>query len=213
MGKLIESAIHNRYGVDVISGSYFYNNAFNPLKLRDKIGKIKNNYDYVVIDSSPNLNEEILSAMLASDALFVVTTGDYPTMSCSMRAAYLAKQRGKPIVGIILNKIRDPAFELSMNEIEEATGIPVVAKIPDEPHHTKALFTRIPMSLFKNNSKFSKEINALDGAITGEKKSIKWYHQLLPLNLKKEKVNREIMKDKFYNSIFNNTYNEDIEKS
>ena len=68
--------------------------------------------------------------MLSSDSLFVVTTADYPTLSSSLNATKLAKQRGKPISGIIINKVRDPLFELTIKEIEEATGVPVVASGP-----------------------------------------------------------------------------------
>ena len=102
----IKSAIHNRYGVDVIPGSYVYNKRLNYLKLRDRINGLKGDYDFVIIDSSPSLNEEMLSTMLASDSLFVVTTPDYPTLSCSLSAAKLARDRGRPISGIIVNKIR-----------------------------------------------------------------------------------------------------------
>jgi septum site-determining protein MinD len=200
----IESAIHSKYGVDVIPGSYSYNGSVDCMKLKDRISKIKNSYDYVVIDSSPNLNDEVLSAMVASDALFVVTTPDYPTLSCSLRAAELARNRGKPIAGLILNKIRNPDYEMSIKEIEEISGINVVAKIPDENDHVKSIFTRIPMTLYNSRSKFSREINDLSGAITGEKKSLRWFHKMLPLDLKREKVNREIMKQNFYNSVFNN---------
>jgi septum site-determining protein MinD len=197
----IKNTIHNRFGVDVIPGSYVSKHNINPLKLRDKLKKIKNNYDFIIIDSSPTLNEEVLSSILASDSLFVVSTPDYPTMSCSLKAAKLAKLRGRPISGIILNKIRNPKFEISMDEIEKATEIPVVAKIPDDATNIKALFTRIPTSIFYKKSKFSKEINNLSTALTNniEKRSI--IAKLLP-NLKKEQVNRQLLKQKFYKSRF-----------
>jgi len=151
----ITSAIHNRYGVDVVPGSYVYDKELNYLKLRDKLDKVKANYDFVILDSSPSLNEEILSTMLASDSLFVVSTPDYPTLSCSLRAASLAKQRGKPIDGIILNKIRDPAYEINLKEIEEVSGIPVVAKIRDDKINVRALFTRTPKIAINAEAKLS----------------------------------------------------------
>src|SRR3989344_7179133 len=85
----IHSAIHKKFGVDVIPGEYVYNNPLNLFKLKDSIKKIKNKYHFVIIDSSPSLNDELLSTMLASDNLFVVTTPDYPTLSCSLKAANL----------------------------------------------------------------------------------------------------------------------------
>jgi len=147
----IRGAIHDRYGVHVIPGSYVYEGKLNYLQLKDKLKKVKNDYDFTIIDSSPSLNEEVLSTILASDNLFVVTTPDYPTLSCSLRAAKLAKQRGRPISGIIMNKIRDPLYELTLREIEETVGIPVVSRIPDDKSNTRALFMGIPTSIYNRD--------------------------------------------------------------
>lgn len=199
---MIKSAIHNRYGVDIIPGSYVYDKELNYLKLRDKLDKVKTNYDFIILDSSPSLNEEILSTMLASDSLFVVSTPDYPTLSCSLRAANLAKQRGKPIDGIILNKIRDPEYEINLKEIEEASGIPVVAKIKDDKTNVRALFTRIPTSIYNKKSRFSREINNLSAALTNRREKESFWKKLIPLNFEKEKVNRQVLRESFYTSLF-----------
>ncbi len=198
----ISSAICNRFGVDVIPGSYNFDSRMNPYTLKDRISKIKEDYNFVIIDSSPSLNDELLSTMLASDKLFVVTTPDFPTLSCSLRAAKLAKQRGKPIAGIILNKVRDPGYELSLSEIEETVGIPVVAKLPDDKNNIRALFTRIPVSIYNRKSGFSREISRLSAAITNTKEKMFFLKKLFPFTFKKEEVNRQLMKESFYKSYF-----------
>jgi len=198
----ISHAIHSRYGVDVIPGSFVHNKDLNHFKLKSRIGKIKDNYDFVVIDSSPSMNDEILSAMLASDNLFVVTTPDYPTLSCSLKAAKLAKERGVPISGIIINKIRNPRYELELEEIESAVGIPVVAKIRDDPTHVEALFTRIPASVYNKNSRFSKEIGRLSDAIAGEKTQTSFWRKLFSMRFGKEEINRQMLREDFYKSMF-----------
>lgn len=201
----IWSAIHTKFGVDVIPGSYTFQGNLNVLKLKDRIKKLNSSYDFIIIDSSPTLNEEILSTMLASDNLFVVSTPDYPTLSCSLRAAKLAKQRGKPISGILLNKIRNPKYEINLKEIEEATGIPVVAKIPDDKNNVAALFMRIPTTIYSKNSGFSKEISKFAAALVGVKERRSLLGMLLGANFKKEQVNRQLLKEGFYNSqILNN---------
>ncbi len=198
----LSSAIHEKFGVDVIPGSYDYGRNVNVLKLRDRIQSVKNKYDFVIIDSSPSLNEEVLSTILASDHLFVVTTPDYPTLSCSIRAAKLAGQRGKPITGIILNKVRDPNYELELSFIEEALGIPVVARIPDDKMSNRALFLRIPVSLYSKRSLFSKEISKLSAAITLQKEPKSLFKKMFSFNFSREEVNRQRLKDYFYTSIF-----------
>jgi septum site-determining protein MinD len=198
----IKSAIQNSFGVDVIPGGYFANERLNFLKLKDRIGKIKNNYDFVIIDSSPSLNEEMLSTILASDNLFVVTTPDYPTLICSLRAAKLAKHRGREISGIIINKISQPRFEYDMKEIEEIVGIPVVARLPQDKTGTRALFTRIPMPIYSARSGFAKEINRLNAALVGNKAKVSWLRKLFSSAFRKEEVNREILKESFYKNVF-----------
>lgn len=198
----IKSAIHTKFGVDVIPGEYVYNKPLPYLTLKDKLKPIKNNYDFVILDSSPSLNDEILSTILASDALFVVTTPDYPTLSCTLKAAKLAKQRGKPIAGIIINKIRSPKFELNLNEIEYAIEIPVVARLPDDKTAIKSIFTRIPLPIFKKRSSFSKEINRLNASLTQSKEKKSLWQKLLPFDFRKERINRELLKESFYTSIF-----------
>jgi septum site-determining protein MinD len=198
----IEHAIHSRYGVDVIPGSFVYSKGINHFKLKSRIGKIKGNYDFVVIDSSPSMNDEILSAMLASDNLFVVTTPDYPTLSCSLKAAKLAKERGTPISGIIINKIRNPKYELDLEEIEKAVGIPVVAKIRDDPTHIESVFTRIPASVYSKHSKFSRELAKLTDAIAGEKTKTSFWRKVFRINFGKEEVNRQMLRESFYKSMF-----------
>ena len=195
----IKSAIVNRFGVDVIPGSYVFNGAFSPLRLRGQVNKIKGDYDFVIVDSSPSLNEEMLSTILASDNLFVVSTPDYPTLSCSLRAAKLAKYRGRPVSGIILNKIRDPWYELSLKEIEGALEIPVVARISDDKTNVRALYTRIPTSIYNKRCKFAKEISNLSSALTNSKERRSFIGRFFR-NFRKEQVNRQIFKDGFYRS-------------
>ncbi|MBU1051875.1 MAG: AAA family ATPase [Nanoarchaeota archaeon] len=198
----IKSAIQNKFGVDVIPGEYVYNKPLNYLKLKDKLNTIKNRYDFIILDSSPSLNDEVLSTMLASDALFVVTTPDYPTLSCTLKAAKLAKQRGKPIAGIIINKIRNPRFELNLKEIEDSVDIPVIARIRDDKNAVKSLFTRIPLPIYKKHSPLSKEINRLNAALTKNIEKKSFFQKLMPFDFRKERINRELLKESFYSKTF-----------
>jgi MinD-like ATPase involved in chromosome partitioning or flagellar assembly len=188
-------AIHSRFGVDVIPGSYSDERKLNYMKLRDRLKSVSEKYDFVIIDSSPALNDEVLSTMLASDSLFVVTTPDYPTLSCSLKAARLAKQRGKPISGIIVNKIRDPKFEVSLRDIEGVMDIPVVARIPDDKSNVGALYTRIPTSVYNRRARFSKEISRLSAALTGGSEKRAFWGRVFGEKVRREQINRQVLKD------------------
>src|SRR3989338_1001527 len=194
--RLIDT-IHNRFGVDVVPGSYFYNGKFNALNLKNKLRNVKNNYDFIILDSSPNINDEILSTILASDGIFIVSTPDYPTLSCSLRAAKIAKQRGKQVYGIILNKLKKSKYEISSKDIEEVMGLPVIARIPEDSSGLKALFYRKPISVYNKRAKFTRELNRLCAALSDKKENKSLWGALLPSDFRREEVNRQLLRKVF----------------
>ena len=195
-GNRLTEAVHERYGVHVIPGNFLFNKDYNVLKLKNKLAGAKNRYDFVILDASPSLNDEILSTMLASDALFVVSTPDYATLSCSMKSAKLAQQRNKPIAGIILNKVRGKQ-EVKLEEIQESLGIPVVAKIKDDDIVHMALHERTPATLFAKSTKFSKEVSRLSRSLMGKPERKGWFRKP-----RKEQINREVLRQGFYKNVF-----------
>lgn len=172
----------------------------NPLKLKERIGKLRRSYDMILIDSSPNLNEEIMATMIASDELLVVTNPDYPTLSTTIRAVKVAKQKKTPIVGLIINKSRNKKFELSLEEIEEAAGVPVISIIRDHVKVQEGLSHYTPIVIYDPKSSPSIEIKKLAASLINEKyKDPRFFANVKNLfnkNMKKHEVNREILKSK-----------------
>ncbi len=116
-----EKAIYEtEYGFHLMPGALI-SKKVEPFLLKSYIKELKDNYDFILIDSSPTLNEEILATMVASDELFVVSTPDHVTLSTTLRAIKLAKQKNIPITGIILNKVYNKNFELNVGDIEDAS--------------------------------------------------------------------------------------------
>ncbi len=202
-GERISSAIHREYGVDVIPGNFLFKRNYNPLKLRNKLAQIKRHYDFIILDSSPSLNDEGLSVLIASDQLFLVSTPDYPTLSCSMKVAKFAKQQGKNVLGIILNRVKRKEV-IRLEEVQESVGIPVVASVNDDDIVRLALHERIPATLFAKRNAFSREIDKLSQALIGIREQRSWMQKLFNSGFRKEQVNREVLRQEFYKSIFDN---------
>ncbi len=140
----------------------------NPFKLRSKLNKLKDYYDVILIDSSPTLNEEMLSTIVASDQLLVITSPDLPTLSCTMHAVKVAKRKKTPITGVIINKVRNKKFELTTDEIQDSTGVPVVAVLPDDIRVIEALANSTPASVFSPRKNFAIEYRKLAASLVGE---------------------------------------------
>ena len=194
----IKEAIHKLENFDVLPSSIFTTTKINPFDLKTKIRGLKRKYDFIIIDSSPALNEETLAAMLASDELFIVTTPDYPTLSATLKAAKLANQRQTPISGIILNKVHNKNFELSIDDIEKTAEIPVMAVIPYDVNVLKSLSKFTPSTTHKPNSKASNEYKKLAGVLVGKKYKPFSLRNFFKLTPKRQDINREI----FYESVF-----------
>jgi len=190
-------AIYKLENLDMMPAS-IVGRPVNPLKLRNKIRRLKNNYDLILLDSPPSLNDEALGVMLASDKLLVVTTPDYPTLRMSIKAINLAKQRGVPIIGLVLNKVHKKNFELRIADIEEMANVPVMAVIPHDINVLKALSEFVPSTKHKPKSDASIEYRKLAATLIGEKYKQTRLWDFFKRTPERHEINREI----YYESIF-----------
>jgi len=118
---------------------HYYNSNVDPKHMRQALCSLRSNYDFIVIDSSPALNEETLAAIHASDRLFMITTPDHVTLGSTMRAVKIAKDGRTPISGIVINKLRGKHYEIGAKEVAEVTGIPVVSSYTDNDKVLRSL--------------------------------------------------------------------------
>ncbi len=200
-GTLLHNAIYEAHGVDIIPASMYYHEEVDTFKLKKILEKFKTRYDFIILDSSPNY-EELKPVMAAADKIFIVTSPDNVTLTTSLKAANLAKEQNTPIEGIIVNKIRSPKHEYNINEIEIISDIPVMAKIRDHKKMVHALHAKTPITILDPNNIVSKEIQKFSSAICGIPEEERWFQKLIPAKniVQKEKVNREFLRQKFYES-------------
>jgi len=195
-----DDAVCNLDDFDIIPASLYPKKQFDPLKLKEKLRWLRRKYDFIILDSSPALNNETLAAMLASDDLFVVSTPDFSTLSMTIKAIAISKKRGAPINGIILNKLHNKDFELKLEEIEKTSEVPVLAAIPHDINVLKAQHQFIPPTFFAPKSSLSTEYKKLAACLSGEKYEESKIIKSLFKNFapKKQEINRTL----YYNSVF-----------
>lgn len=172
------------------------------MKLRDQIKSIRSFYEVILLDSSPSLNEEMLSVMLSSDELIVLTTPDYATLSTTLKAVRVAKQKNIPINGIILNKVRSHKCELTVEDIEKATGIHVLGLLPDEKRVIEAQHSLLPISNYLPSSDISVEYKKIAAALVNENYTDKRFFPSLKKAISKKyekhEINRQLFKHRFF---------------
>ncbi len=195
-----KEAIYEQGNFDVMPASIFGKSEASPLALKDKIKGLRKDYDIILVDSGPSVDEETLAVVLASDQVIAVTTPDHPTLSATIKAVKMAKQRGVPISGLVLNKVHDKDFEIPLENIEETLDVPILAVIPYDVNALKALSRMEPSTTYSPKSRGSIEYKKLASVLVGEKYEEGGFNfrEFFGMDPKREEVNREI----FYNRIF-----------
>ena len=192
-------AVQKLDNFDVLPASIFSDYKANPWHMKEKLRHLKRSYDYIIIDSSPSLDDETLGAMIASDEILVVTTPDHPTLSTTLKALKLAKQRGTPISGLILNKVYNKNFEISPAHIEATLEIPIMAIIPHDINFSRALSNFTPSTEYKPHCQASEEYRKLAATLIGEKyRPFRFRNIINWVSPKRQDINREI----FYERVF-----------
>ncbi|HLC87153.1 MAG TPA: AAA family ATPase [Candidatus Nanoarchaeia archaeon] len=195
----IRNAVHELPNFDILPSDIFHKNKISPMNLKNRLSPLKKNYDYILIDSSPSLNEETLGAMIASDELIVITTPDIPSLVMTIKAVNLAKKRGTPIAGVVLNKVYNRRFELPLKDIEETLEVPIMAVIPHDINVLEAHSNNSPLTSYRPKSEASKEYKKLAASLIGERYNSgrirDIFRNVIP---NKQTINREL----YYNSLF-----------
>ena len=198
VGKVntVDAIYNHEYGFHIIPAS-LVSKDIDPLKLKDRIKALRSYYDIILLDSSPNLNQEVLATIAASDELLVVTTPDYPTLSTTLNAVKVAKQKKTPIIGLILNRVRNKKFELTLEDIEYAAETPVLAVLPDHVSVLEALQFTKPVTMHNEKHDVSVEYTKLAAALIGEKHEDKRFmskvRRLFLRDVSRQDVKRELL--------------------
>jgi MinD-like ATPase involved in chromosome partitioning or flagellar assembly len=166
-----QEAVHNYCeNLDILPCSLIAEK-INPYILKQKLDKLRSQYDFIIIDAAPTLNEDMLATIIASDELLVVTSTDYPTLSATLHAVRIAKKQKTPIAGLILNRRRGKSFELTAHEIEEAAGLDILAVINESMVIPSSVADTTPALLRKPYSKASQQFKRLAAHLSDEEYS------------------------------------------
>jgi MinD-like ATPase involved in chromosome partitioning or flagellar assembly len=164
--SVFDAVYYHPLGFYVLPGS-LAPTAVDATRLKEKISELKNYFDYVVLDTSPSLHDELYAAISASDELYAVSSPDVPTMSSTIHSVAIAKERGVPIRGIIVNKARNKSWEMSTKEITQCTGVPVVAILKDDAIVPEAAANNIPLPFYDASHHLSRRYRALAQHVSG----------------------------------------------
>ena len=90
-----------------------------------------------------------------------------------VRCKKLINEIKKNHLGIVLNMVNREKYELTKNEVEHFTGIPVISSIPYDKNVNKSLALKTPVTVLNPKASASKEIFKLASNLIGEEYKVR----------------------------------------
>ena len=128
---------------------------------------LKENFDYVVVDTAPTFDEHVLQAFDESDELLLVTTLDVPTLKNVKIALETLDLLNFPKEKrhLILNRA-DDKVGLSAEKVESTLGVKIHRSIPSSPQVANATNAGEPIFAASPKHVVSTAIAALAGDLS-----------------------------------------------
>lgn len=166
--SILHSIHKHKSGLHIIPSSLVSERRkINSAELKRKLKNL--DYDLILLDSSPGINEDTELVMKTSDGLLLITTPDFPSIGVTLRTIEFAKQLGVPIWGIVLNKVKNKRYEIGRKRIESSLHLPIISVVREDNAISDAVAASMPVVLHKKRSPASISFKKLTAMLFGEK--------------------------------------------
>jgi pilus assembly protein CpaE len=141
---------------------------FNEENVGQMLELIASTSDFVVVDTSPQLDDISATAMDLSTIVLVVVTPEVPCIRRTKAALTLMRNWGysKDKVKLVVNRSQRGG-EVSLAEIEQVLDYPVYAQIPEDRMVAKSISMGTPVAMFDPKGRAGSAANDLTRALTG----------------------------------------------
>lgn len=139
-----------------------------PEHVFDVLQRLRESYEYVVLDPQHTFDSITLAALDQSDEILLVLTLDIPAIRSTQRALEIFDRLGYPRkkIRIIVNRW-SKQIDLDLRQVEKFLGEPVIGFIPSD-YQTAVTSINLgqPLVLFDSNSKISLELKRIASTIS-----------------------------------------------
>jgi septum site-determining protein MinD len=109
----------------------------------DKLKEYKDDFkkisDYVIVDSSAGLGIEATSLIAIADELIIVTNPEMPALTDALKTIKIAEQMKKPILGVIVTRVKKNDIEMQPESVKEILEIPILGMVPEDINVQRAV--------------------------------------------------------------------------
>ena len=115
--------------------------AIDPMAFSRMLEQAREEYDYVFMDAPAGIEDGFLLAARFADRIFVVTGPDPASVRDACRAGEVLELMGKHNIRLIVNRINKKiaaSMRLTVDDIMDHAGLPLLGVVPEDPHVTLA---------------------------------------------------------------------------
>jgi septum site-determining protein MinD len=167
----IERAIYEGpYGVKVIPSGHTIEGfqAANPEGLVGILEQLKQDADYLLIDTPTGINEDVLLLLPLVDHIIILATSDLPSIADALKIKVIAESlNDKKINGVVINRVDSSNIEDVKQMLEKTLESKIISVIPNDPNMQKSLGKKTPLVALYPSSPASIAIKKLAADITG----------------------------------------------
>ena len=167
---LVDSIYEHESGVKVIPASLSIKE-LKQLNDRDLLATAKDLRhisDTVIFDSAAGLGSETMTALSIADDVIIVTNPEMPAVTDALKTAKVAEEMKKNVLGVIVTKVENRKFEMSLESIEEMLELPILGIVPRDEHVQDALSMRNAVFLTHPNSRASRAYLEIAAKVLGK---------------------------------------------
>lgn len=166
----LKQAMHLHYsGLKILPAS----TAFNDIKRAryERFGDIVSliSAEYLLMDCSAGLGREVERVLENSDEALVVTNPEWPAITNALKCVMMAEKLGKPVLGVVLNRVRYAQLEPAIEQVESILDKPIITAVPEDDNVRMAIATKNPVVISYPDSDVAHAYKKLAADISGVK--------------------------------------------
>jgi len=145
--EVFEAVYEHESGMKILPSSLSVKelDKIKPERLKDFRKDFLNVSDLVIVDSAAGLGLETKSTMEMADELIIVTNPEIPAITDALKTIKLAQKMKKPIIGVIVTRVRKDDFEMGSEMVKEMLEVPILGMIPEDISVKESLNKKNPV--------------------------------------------------------------------
>jgi septum site-determining protein MinD len=158
-----EAINHTSYGMDVIPSGISISGfkQADPEKLRDVMGQIVDEYDFILIDSPAGISKESVVPLAVCDEAILIVNPELPSITDALKTKLMADIVGRKVKGAVINRVMGTKGELGASKIAELLEVSILGVLPNDRNVMKATAFKVPVVIKEPNSPVAKKIKKI----------------------------------------------------